>query len=75
MIVDIALPGEGDFHNLCLREHPETYSMQSCKIMHAWCIGQIVFTKYIGVVDDDVDVHNTAEGLFRLCANNSAARS
>ena len=38
-------------------------------------MGQIMFTKYIGVVDDDVDVHNTAEVLFRLCANNSAARN
>ncbi|MGA3284181.1 MAG: hypothetical protein ABSD57_06965 [Verrucomicrobiota bacterium] len=28
-----------------------------------------MFTKYIVVVDDDVDVHNTGEVLFRLCAN------
>ena len=30
---------------------------------------QVMFTKYIIVVDDDVDVHNTSEVLFRLCAN------
>ena len=38
--------------------------------MHGlWGMGQMMFTKYIIVVDDDVDVHNTSEVLFRLCAN------
>jgi len=27
-----------------------------------------MFTKYIVVVDEDVNVHNTSEVLFRLCA-------
>jgi 4-hydroxy-3-polyprenylbenzoate decarboxylase len=31
-------------------------------------------TKYIVVVDDDVDVHNTREVLFRLCANTDPQR-
>ena len=31
-------------------------------------------TKYIIVVDDDVDVHNTREILFRLCANTDPQR-
>jgi len=31
-------------------------------------MGQIMFTKYIIVVDEDVDVHNTSQVLFRLCA-------
>ncbi len=29
----------------------------------------MMFTKYIIVVDADVDVHNISEVLFRLCAN------
>jgi 4-hydroxy-3-polyprenylbenzoate decarboxylase len=33
-----------------------------------------MFTKYIVVVDDDVDVHNTGEVLFRLCANTDPQR-
>jgi 4-hydroxy-3-polyprenylbenzoate decarboxylase len=33
-----------------------------------------MFTKYIVVVDDDVDVHNTNEVLFRLCANTNPQR-
>src|SRR5262245_46367233 len=38
-----------------------------------WGMGQMMFTKYI-VVDDDVDVHNTSEVLFRLCANTDPQR-
>ena len=33
----------------------------------------MMFTKYL-VVDDDVDVHNTSEVLFRLCANTDPQR-
>ena len=49
--------------------------MTACKIMHGpWRMGQMMFTKYIVVVDDDVDVHNTSEVLFRLCANTDPQR-
>ncbi len=34
----------------------------------------MMFTKYLVVVDDDVDVHNTSEVLFRLCANTDPQR-
>src|SRR5437899_12627233 len=37
-------------------------------------MGQMMFTKYIVVVDDDVDVHHTSEVLFRLCANTDPQR-
>ena len=37
-------------------------------------MGQMMFTKYIVVVDDDVDVHNTREVLFRLCASTDPQR-
>src|SRR5258705_3160821 len=44
--------------------------MQAYKIMHGlWGMGQMMFTKFIVVVDQDVNVHNTSEVLFRLCAN------
>src|SRR5712672_4237168 len=49
--------------------------MQAYKIMHGlWGMGQMMFTKYIIVVDADVDVHNTSEVLFRLCANTDPQR-
>jgi 4-hydroxy-3-polyprenylbenzoate decarboxylase len=74
-IVDIALPAEGVFHNLVLVSIKKTYPMQAYKIMHAlWGMGQMMFTKYIIVVDADVNVHNTSEVLFRLCANTDPQR-
>ncbi len=74
-IVDIALPAEGVFHNLVFVSIRKTYPMQAYKIMHGlWGMGQMMFTKYIVVVDDDVDVHNTSEVLFRWCANTDPQR-
>jgi 4-hydroxy-3-polyprenylbenzoate decarboxylase len=74
-IVDIALPAEGVFHNLVFVSIKKTYPMQAYKIMHGlWGMGQMMFTKYIIVVDDDVNVHNTSEVLFRLCANTDPQR-
>jgi 4-hydroxy-3-polyprenylbenzoate decarboxylase len=74
-IADIALPAEGVFHNLVFVSIKKTYPMQAYKIMHGlWGMGQMMFSKYIVVVDDDVNVHNTSEVLFRLCANTDPQR-
>lgn len=74
-IVDIALPAEGVFHNLVFVSIKKTYPMQAYKIMHGlWGMGQMMFTKYLVVVDADVDVHNTSEVLFHLCANTDPQR-
>jgi 4-hydroxy-3-polyprenylbenzoate decarboxylase len=74
-IVDIALPAEGVFHNLVFVSIRKTYPMQAYKIMHGlWGMGQMMFTKYIVVVDAEVNVHNTSEVLFRLCANTDPQR-
>jgi 4-hydroxy-3-polyprenylbenzoate decarboxylase len=74
-IVDIALPAEGVFHNLVFVSIKKTYPMQAYKIMHGlWGMGQMMFTKYIIVVDHDVNVHNTSEVLFHLCANTDPQR-
>jgi 4-hydroxy-3-polyprenylbenzoate decarboxylase len=74
-IVDIALPAEGVFHNLVFVSIRKTYPMQAYKIMHGlWGMGQMMFTKYLVVVDDDVNVRNTSEVLFRLCANTDPQR-
>ena len=34
----------------------------------------MMFSKYIIVVDEDCDMHNTSEVLFRLCANTDSQR-
>ncbi|GAT33471.1 4-hydroxy-3-polyprenylbenzoate decarboxylase [Terrimicrobium sacchariphilum] len=74
-IVDIALPAEGVFHNAVFVSIKKTYPMQAYKVMHGlWGMGQMMFTKYLVVVDHDVDVHNTSEVLFHLCANTDPQR-
>ncbi|HEY2343062.1 MAG TPA: menaquinone biosynthesis decarboxylase [Chthoniobacteraceae bacterium] len=74
-IVDLALPAEGVFHNLVFVSIRKQYPWQAYKIMHGlWGMGQMMFTKYIIVVDADCDVHNTSEVLFRLCANTDPQR-
>jgi 4-hydroxy-3-polyprenylbenzoate decarboxylase len=74
-IMDIALPAEGVFHNLVFVSIKKTYPMQAYKIMHGlWGMGQMMFTKYIVIVDHHVNVHNTSEVLFHLCANTDPQR-
>ena len=74
-IADMALPAEGVFHNLVFVSIRKQYPYQAYKIMHGlWGMGQMMFSKYIVVVDADCDVHNTSEVLFRLCANTDPQR-
>jgi len=74
-IKDMALPAEGVFHNLVFVSIKKQYAYQAYKIMHGlWGMGQMMFAKYIVVVDDDCDVHNTSEVLFRMCANTDPKR-
>ncbi len=74
-IVDMALPAEGVFHNLVFVSIRKQYPYQAFKIMHGlWGMGQMMFSKYIIVLDEDCDVHNTSEVLFRLCANTDPER-
>jgi 4-hydroxy-3-polyprenylbenzoate decarboxylase len=69
-IVDMALPAEGVFHNLVIVSIKKQFPYHAMKVMHGlWGMGLMMFTKIIVVVDDDVNVHNTSEVLFRLCAN------
>ena len=69
-ITDIALPPEGVFHNLVFVSIKKQYPYQAFKIMNGlWGMGQMMFSKIIVVVDANVDVHNTSEVLFHVCAN------
>jgi 4-hydroxy-3-polyprenylbenzoate decarboxylase len=74
-IVDMALPAEGVFHNLVFVSIRKQYPYQAYKVMHGlWGMGQMMFSKYIVVLDEDCDVHNTSEVIFRLCANTDPRR-
>jgi len=69
-LVDLALPAEGVFHNLVFVSLKKQYPYQAFKLMHGlWGAGQMMFTKMIVVVDEQVNVHDTSEVLFYLGAN------
>ncbi|MDH4470605.1 MAG: menaquinone biosynthesis decarboxylase [Verrucomicrobiae bacterium] len=74
-IVDMALPAEGVFHNLVFVSIRKQYPWQAFKVMHGlWGMGQMMFSKYIIVVDEDCNVQNTSEVIFRLCSNTDPQR-
>jgi 4-hydroxy-3-polyprenylbenzoate decarboxylase len=69
-IVDLSLPVEGVFHNFCFVSIDKRYPGQTRKIMYAiWGLGQMMFTKFIVVVDAEVNVQNTAEVWWRVGNN------
>jgi 4-hydroxy-3-polyprenylbenzoate decarboxylase len=74
-IVDMHLPVEACFHNMAIVSIKKRYPNHAYKVMHAlWGLGQLMFSKVIIVVDDDVDVHNLSEVLWRATNNIDPAR-
>ncbi len=66
-IVDMNLPMEGLFINLGIVAIRKRYPGHARKVMHAlWGLGQMMFTRYLIVVDADVDVHDLREVLYRV---------
>ena len=71
-IVDINLPVETLFHSLALVSIRKRYPGHAAKVAHSlWGLGQMMFCKTIVVFDEEVDVHNIREVLWRF-ANNVA---
>src|SRR3990172_4344052 len=69
-IVDIHMPFEGIFHNLMLVSIRKSYPGHARKVMNAiWSLGQAMFTKCVVVVDDDVDVQNVREVVWKALNN------
>lgn len=69
-VVDMNLPIEGAFHNLVLVSIKKQYPFHASRIAHGlWGSGQMSFSKVICVVDEDVDVQNAAEVVWRVLAN------
>jgi 4-hydroxy-3-polyprenylbenzoate decarboxylase len=61
-IVDMNLPIHGVFHNLAIVSIKKEYPAHARKVMHAlWGLGQMMFTKILIVVDDDVNVQDLSE--------------
>jgi 4-hydroxy-3-polyprenylbenzoate decarboxylase len=64
-IVDVNLPVEAVFHNLCIVSIKKRYPGHAKKIMFAlWGMGQMMFAKTIIVLDDDVNVQDMGEVLW-----------
>ena len=74
-LVDIHLPVDAVFHNFALVSIRKRYPGQARKVMHAvWGLGQMMFTKFVIVVDEDVDVQNMREVLWRVGNNVDPSR-
>jgi 4-hydroxy-3-polyprenylbenzoate decarboxylase len=66
-IVDMELPWAGIFHNLVLVSIKKRYPGHARKVMNAlWGLGQMMFSKVIVVVDEDVDVHDPHEVVWKV---------
>ena len=69
-IRDMCMPAEGIFHNLMLVSIRKSYPGHARKVMSAvWGLGQAMFTKCIVVVDEDVNVQNYSEVVWRALNN------
>lgn len=69
-IVDMNLPVEATFHNMAFVSIRKKYPGHAYKVMNAiWGLGGLAFTKFVFVFDEDCDVQNLQEVLFRIGAN------
>ncbi len=69
-IIDINLPFEGIFHDLAFISIKKSYPGHAKKIMHGiWGLGLMMFTKIIVVLDEDVNVQDKSEVIWRICNN------
>ncbi len=74
-IVDMNLPIEGVFHNCALISIKKSFPMHASKIINAiWGLGQMMFTKFVFIFDEEVDVQNTSEAAWKAFNNVDPAR-
>ncbi len=74
-IVDINLPVEAVFHNLCIVSIKKRYPGHARKVMFAlWGMGQMMFAKTVIVLDDDVNVQDLREVLWATTTRMDPAR-
>ncbi len=74
-VVDMNLPLEGVFHNCALISIKKSYPMHAHKIINAiWGLGQMMFTKFVFIFDEEVNVQNTSEAAWKAFNNVDPAR-
>jgi len=74
-VLDLNLPLEGVFHNCIILKIKKRYPGQAKKIINAvWGSGQLSFSKFVIVLDHDVDIHNLSEVAWKVFANTDPKR-
>ena len=74
-IIDMDLPIEGVFHNCAIISIDKRFAGHANKIINAvWGLGQLMFTKFVIVVDSNVDVHNLSDVSWRVFNNVDPSR-
>lgn len=69
-VIDMHLPMEGVFHNCVLLSIKKSFPGHARKIMSSlWGMGQMMFAKFIIVVDEDVNVQNVSEVMWKVFNN------
>lgn len=69
-VIDYHLPRWGAFHNICFVKIRKDYPLQARKVASSiWGAGQMMFSKFIIVVDEDVNVHDEQAVMFAVGAN------
>jgi 4-hydroxy-3-polyprenylbenzoate decarboxylase len=74
-IADMNLPIEGVFHNCAIISIDKQFPGHANKIMNAvWGLGQLMFTKFVIVVDSDVNVHDLSEVSWKVFNHTDPSR-
>ena len=74
-IVDMNLPWEGVFHNCVILSIDKRYPGHAKKVMSSvWGFGQMMFSKYVIILDKHVDVHNLSEVAWHVFNNTDPKR-
>lgn len=69
-VVDMNLPWEGVFHNCAIVAIDKRFPGHARKVMSGiWGLGQMMFTKYVIVVDKHVNVHDISEVALHVFGN------
>jgi len=74
-IIDMNLPFEGVFHNCAIISIDKKFPGHANKVINAvWGLGQLMFTKFVIIVDSDVDVHDISAVSWKIFNNTDPSR-
>jgi 4-hydroxy-3-polyprenylbenzoate decarboxylase len=74
-IVDMNLPWEGVFHNCAILSIDKRFPGHARKVMSAvWGLGQLMFTKFVIILDKDVNVQDLSEVALNVFGNTDPRR-